>query len=1032
MSNEWEQLQSTNNAGFLEKWSGTSINYSFLQILPDYYLNGSGYASWYDDVVDTTEGFVSFTSSQSDAIFYILEPSTSTKVSSNYSSNLDFRVSFSDVIDFTFTEQTQSGNSVGDLTFVNSALDPAGDEGRAFFPDADLFGNYSGDTLIDKDNPINADSNLDLGEAGFWVQMHELGHAFGGLKDVHLTSLNNTEFNNQKYTMMSYNEYGQMISIGNEVSGSGVYASGLMLLDIAALQDTYGSTNTDTRDTDTTYALGDGLGFDGASASDAFLYTIWDGGDDLGSGGSGDTIDVSGFNSLGFGAEIDLRPGHFSSIGADGNGNSWAWDVAAQTGIDPDPGNVAIAFGTDIENAIGTDHYDHIIGNDLDNRITGGKGNDILEGGAGVDTYVFSSGDGTDTIVDDWLESTNIILDPSADIASLVFSPSGDDFHILNGADEIILQDFNATSGAQFPSLTLGSGGNELDVISLSSGNNFYNYFGLTPIILGNAGNDRIYGSTNVDSYIFGGTGSDTLYGRAGSDTLIGGTGGDSLFSYYTAGDGDIVVLDGGEHNDFLIFETDNTVSTAHLNADGGTGNDNYTIRAQNLGTTGSLSDISGNDTYVDMAGTLSVIDQGGDDEYRLTVSYNRNLTISDSNGTDRINAYNVQISDISSSQAGDDLILTSSSGTTTIQNYFSSDEFKIETIRLSGTDYIDLGYLATGSDLSVGTTGDDTSLMGDATDNAILGLAGNDIIYGNDGDDLLSGGEGSDTLNGGLGSDTADYRDNLSAVDVELNNGQADEGRNGSWDDTLTSIENVIGTDFSDEIIGDSANNTVHGGGSADISYGKEGNDTLHGEAGNDALYGEHGDDVLYGGDGADTLDGDRWNLSANDSGNDTIYGGDGADNIWGRHGDDTLFGGDGNDIIRGNEGNDTIDGGAGLDKLYGHDGDDILIGGLDHDDMYGGAGADTFKFSDAFVFDEIHDFSLAENDKLDFSDVLTAYDPLTDVLDDFVKITNNGTHSYAKVDQDGGGDSFDQIIKFVNTLLDMNDFTEGQNLII
>ena len=49
-------------------------------------------------------------------------------------------------------------------------------------------------------------------------------------------------------------------------------------------------------------------------------------------------------------------------------------------------GNVSIAHGVVIENAIGGRGDDVIIGNDADNILKGNAGNDVLYGGAGQDT----------------------------------------------------------------------------------------------------------------------------------------------------------------------------------------------------------------------------------------------------------------------------------------------------------------------------------------------------------------------------------------------------------------------------------------------------------------------------------------------------------------------------------------------------------------------------------------------------------------------------------------------------------------------
>ncbi len=76
----------------------------------------------------------------------------------------------------------------------------------------------------------------------------------------------------------------------------------------------------------------------------------------------------------------------------------------------------------------------------------------------------------------------------------------------------------------------------------------------------------------------------------------------------------------------------------------------------------------------------------------------------------------------------------------------------------------------------------------------------------------------------------------------------------------------------------------------------------------------------------------------------------------------------------------------------------------------LYGQSGADTFVFEAISAFsnsDNIQDFNLAEGDKLDISDLITGYDPITDAISDFVQITDDGTHSYLAVDIKALGES-------------------------
>ena len=102
----------------------------------------------------------------------------------------------------------------------------------------------------------------------------------------------------------------------------------------------------------------------------------------------------------------------------------------------------------------------------------------------------------------------------------------------------------------------------------------------------------------------------------------------------------------------------------------------------------------------------------------------------------------------------------------------------------------------------------------------------------------------------------------------------------NGAFGDRLASIENLTGSDHNDTLGGDENPNVLKGGG---------GNDTLTG--GDEGITGAG--DMLYGGAGRDTLDGD--------GGNDTLNGGAGDDDLTGGDGNDTFVfaAGHGDDVI-------------------------------------------------------------------------------------------------------------------------------------
>jgi cell division septal protein FtsQ len=75
-----------------------------------------------------------------------------------------------------------------------------------------------------------------------------------------------------------------------------------------------------------------------------------------------------------------------------------------------------------------------------------------------------------------------------------------------------------------------------------------------------------------------------------------------------------------------------------------------------------------------------------------------------------------------------------------------------------------------------------------------------------------------------------------------------------------------------------------------------------------------------------------------------------------------------------------EAVVGTVGADTLVGSAGNDVVIGGAGNDILYGGIGADTFVWNlvdlgsaEAPAYDVVKDFSLAEGDKLNLSDVLS-----------------------------------------------------------
>ena len=100
--------------------------------------------------------------------------------------------------------------------------------------------------------------------------------------------------------------------------------------------------------------------------------------------------------------------------------------------------------------------------------------------------------------------------------------------------------------------------------------------------------------------------------------------------------------------------------------------------------------------------------------------------------------------------------------------------------------------------------------ISGDEGDKLIGGSA-SDQLSGGAGDDILDGRQGDDFLAGGTGADTVTFETSSSSVEVDLQAGTATG--EGSGSDTLTAVENVIGTDADDILSGDTGINRLEGG---------------------------------------------------------------------------------------------------------------------------------------------------------------------------------------------------------------------------
>ena len=280
--------------------------------------------------------------------------------------------SWADVAKVTFTEGAAVRGGDGHMTFANFSASNGG-AAFAYLPSSSRKGESW--YLINKDYEVNKTPGE--GNYGRQTLTHEIGHTLGLSHPGDYNAGNGNPTyrdavygeDTRAYSVMSYwseSNTGQHFTN----SGEGAYASAPLLDDIAAVQKLYGA-NLETRAGDTVYGFNstaDRDFYSATSASSKLIFSVWD-------GGGNDTLDFSGFSQN---QKINLTAGSFS-------------DVGGMTG------NVSIAQGVTVENAIGGSGNDLLIGNSADNVLKGGAGNDIIYGGGGADTLW--GGTGSDVFV---------------------------------------------------------------------------------------------------------------------------------------------------------------------------------------------------------------------------------------------------------------------------------------------------------------------------------------------------------------------------------------------------------------------------------------------------------------------------------------------------------------------------------------------------------------------------------------------------------------------------------------------------------
>ncbi len=448
--------------------------------------------------------------------------------------------------------------------------------------------NTAGDIFLFEDF-IGSSSRLDF------VTLHELGHALGL---SHPTDEFPTQFVGAEFTLLVPSFQSAFF---DNVTSADLFPTSFGYGDILALRHIYDGLD-DAFSGDTTYT------FDLGSRYFETIYDL----------GGNDTIEITG---QGRGVNIDLRPdtdafgGRFIDIGTTVRyfaSGSFAGSRTQTVFVSPE---------TVIENIITSGEDDRVIGNEANNLVQVGAGDDTAHGGAGDDRVRgedgndrLQGGTGNDTVVGGTGNDT--VSAGSGD--DQVFAGSGD-----AGNDFLIGETGNDVLG--------GSAGNDLVVGGGYSGTlTGFDDVETSSVV---AGTDTLFGGSGDDTLIVGGfndqnsnqtvedgevvtsgseantayagTGDDIIYGDGGNDTLGGGIGNDTVNA---AGGNDTIyggqdtsttgvndVLNGGAGRDQIFAGAGND------SIDGGDGHD-------------TIFGGSGNDTITGGEGDDDIFNSAGDD----------------------------------------------------------------------------------------------------------------------------------------------------------------------------------------------------------------------------------------------------------------------------------------------------------------------------------------------------------------------------------------------------------------------------------
>ena len=396
----------------------------------------------------------------------------------------------------------------------------------------------------------------------------------------------------------------------------------------------------------------------------------------------------------------------------------------------------------------------------------GEAGNDIINGGGGVDELAYR-----------WENGSNGV---TVNLAAGTATDSYGDTDTLSGIENVwgTLQD---------------------DVIAGDSGDNNLRGDDGNDILDGGAGSDDLHGGTGNDT-LYGGDGNDNLDGGDGNDTIYGGAGEDAFVS--SQGDD---FFDGGSltlgENAIIYYDDPAGVTVTFDNTGTGSG-----TAIDGWGDTDTFQSV----TRVHGSGFDDVIDASADSVNHFFVGHDGSDQILGGSGYDKLSWWwengssgavvdvaagtdtdtfgNIDsfsgIEDFQGSNfadtfngAGSDDVFEGMGGADTFNGaggvdtvdysleeyYGGTNGINVDLAGGTGTDTFGATDIYTSIENIYGSSFDDT-IQGNADQNFLDGSQGNDLLIGGGGDDQLYGGEGDDIMIGGAGND---HLDGLTGTDI-------------------------------------------------------------------------------------------------------------------------------------------------------------------------------------------------------------------------------------------------------------------------